>query len=166
MSNVRSLARNIRKTYFVHLITAFVLAHEFDERKWWRLVEVWNYWVTSAFFFCSHWFHVIFYSADEYCVEPMPVRDGFFMCKPSQCDSFRVGTELHYLCNKNYKLSSTDHSIRPFVLTCQPGGHWSHEQPVCLPGKWSSVIVLKVLLNTTFGFGLLISRKFVSIERW
>jgi hypothetical protein len=53
------------------------------------------------------------------------------MCKPSQCDSFRVGTELHYVCNKNYRLSPPGQS---YVQVCQAGGQWSQEPPVCLPG--------------------------------
>jgi len=69
-------------------------------------------------------------SVDEYCTEPLSVRSGFFMCKPSQCDSFRAGTELHYVCNKNYEMRPGDHA----VLTCLPGGVWSREPPVCLPG--------------------------------
>jgi len=67
---------------------------------------------------------------DEYCTEPLSIRSGFFMCKPSQCDSFRAGTELHYVCNKNYEMRRGDKA----VLTCLPGGVWSREPPVCLPG--------------------------------
>ena len=70
---------------------------------------------------------------DEYCTEPQSIHSGFFMCKPSQCDSFRAGTELHYVCNKNYKMRAGDE----VVLTCLPGGVWSREPPVCLPGQSS-----------------------------
>jgi len=73
---------------------------------------------------------VCFLCVDEYCTEPMSIRAGFFMCKPSQCDSFRAGTELHYVCNKNYEMRPGDKAI----LTCLPGGVWSREPPVCLPG--------------------------------
>jgi len=69
-------------------------------------------------------------SVDEYCTEPLSIRAGFFMCKPSQCDSFRAGTQLHYVCNKNYEMRPGDQA----VLTCLPGGVWSREPPVCLPG--------------------------------
>jgi len=72
----------------------------------------------------------MFLYVDEYCTEPMSIRAGFFMCKPSQCDSFRAGTELHYVCNKNYEMRPGDKAI----LTCLPGGVWSREPPVCLPG--------------------------------
>jgi len=81
--------------------------------------------------------------ADEYCTEPLSIHAGFFMCKPSQCDSFRAGTELHYVCNKNYEMRPGDQA----VLTCLPGGVWSREPPVCLPGLLS---VLQIICNNGY----------------
>lgn len=82
---------------------------------------------------------------EEFCNEPVSPSDGFFMCKPSFCDFFRVGTEVHYMCNKNFEPRMSD----DLVQTCLPGGQWSGERPVCLPVYMMSSAAGSSYLNTS-----------------
>ena len=68
---------------------------------------------------------------DKYCSDPGSIANGFYVCKSSNCDSFRVGTEVHYLCSKGYDVQPDEFRVQ----TCDEGGHWSGQTPVCSAGK-------------------------------
>ena len=65
-----------------------------------------------------------------YCSEPGTVENGFYLCRPHACDLYSVGTEVHYVCNRNYEPNAGD----VMQQTCLTGGVWSGQKPVCLPG--------------------------------
>jgi hypothetical protein len=67
---------------------------------------------------------------DKYCSEPGPVDNGVYMCHPSHCDLFKIGTEVHYVCNKDYNPQKTD----VMVQKCTTGGLWSAKKPQCQRG--------------------------------
>lgn len=101
---------------------------------------------------------------DAFCDEPVSPSDGFFMCNPTKCDDFKVGTEVHYMCSKSYEPRSGD----DLVQTCLPGGQWSGERPVCLPtfamspatassSSYLSASTVTVVISTSCGvLGLLV----------
>ncbi len=67
--------------------------------------------------------------SDMYCKEPANIAHGDYRCNPNHCDMFKVGTEVHYICDQGYEPKGE------VQQTCVRGGQWSAEQPACLPGE-------------------------------
>lgn len=69
------------------------------------------------------------------------------MCKPNDCDNFRVGTEVHFMCSKGYELEPVNLSVQ----TCQPGGYWSgyaSSQLRCSYGMANVIAFLLMMIQT------------------
>lgn len=78
---------------------------------------------------------LVHFNAESYCDQPERVENGFYMCEPSHCNLFHVGTEIHYKCQM-------DHVAGPegdMIQTCMQGGQWSGTRPRCIPSKVSYI---------------------------
>ena len=65
-----------------------------------------------------------------YCPEPDNMLNGYYVCNPNGCGSFKVGTNIYFVCTPGFE------PVGKVQQHCLEGGQWEDVQPVCQPGQW------------------------------
>lgn len=79
---------------------------------------------------------------DQFCSDPGSITNGFYVCKPNNCDNFREGTEVHFMCSTGYVIEPAELAVQ----TCESGGYWTGSALAlyCSPGKSMCVTLRSV----------------------
>ena len=64
-----------------------------------------------------------------YCQPPGELYHGSHLCSTSDCNMFRIETEIHYMCETGYE------PIGEVIRSCRRGGVWSGPPPTCVHGE-------------------------------